>query len=336
MRLAIKLLSILFLSTSILFFVLIYLNIDTQRKDLTEAFIDRAKATSFIFTSSITDVTNLTNPDFLRQSINYAMWGDAEILAIHVYGISNNGLRLVVSSDPLRDSLPPETFNTVAYSEGTTLSQITNDGDVLSIYQPISISGKIHGTVQIDSTLERVNTKITTSIYTLIAQYAVLITIFLLFLYLWLRKLIFTPLALFDKAITEVKHQNLDYVIRVSSKDEFGKLSVLFNEMLQDLKSAHTSLIEHTKKIEAEVATRTREIAKEKDRLEDTVTKRTAELQKLKDNLEIAVNKRTEELEKTVAILERTNNFMVDREVAMVELKKKLTDCGGSKTSTTT
>lgn len=52
-------------------------------------------------------------------------------------------------------------------------------------------------------------------------------------------------------------------------------------------------------------------------------------LKRLNDELETRVKERTAELEKKVVEIERMNNLFVDRELAMVELKKKIRDLEG-------
>jgi len=57
--------------------------------------------------------------------------------------------------------------------------------------------------------------------------------------------------------------------------------------------------------------------------LEIRIQARTKALKDLANNLESQVQQRTKELEKKVQELERANQLMVDRELAMAELKKE-------------
>jgi len=82
--------------------------------------------------------------------------------------------------------------------------------------------------------------------------------------------------------------------------------------------------------LQSEVQNRIRELEDVKKRLEENkavleirIQARTKALKDLANNLESKVQQRTKELEKKVQELERANQLMVDRELAMAELKKE-------------
>jgi len=82
--------------------------------------------------------------------------------------------------------------------------------------------------------------------------------------------------------------------------------------------------------LQSEVQNRIRELEDVKKRLEENkavleirIQARTKALKDLANNLESQVQQRTKELEKKVQELERANQLMVDRELAMAELKKE-------------
>jgi len=102
-----------------------------------------------------------------------------------------------------------------------------------------------------------------------------------------------------------------DYKIQITSKDEIGSLQVGFINMAGRLRQSH------------------KELTKQKDELEIRVKERTEELEKnqeyLKENV-AHLEKARGELEKKNEELERFLKLAVDREIKMVELKKKIKD----------
>lgn len=92
------------------------------------------------------------------------------------------------------------------------------------------------------------------------------------------------PIRNLIKGTKEVARGNLDYIIKVETKDELGELTNNFNVMIQQLKGA---------KIASEEARAT-------------------------------IEEKTKELQKRIADLERFHKLTIGRELKMVELKKKI------------
>lgn len=140
------------------------------------------------------------------------------------------------------------------------------------------------------------------------------------------------PLRKLLKGTNEVARGNLDFKIKVESKDEVGELSAQFNRMTQQLKEAKVNLEESKRALEVKVKERTKELEKTAKALEQSKTvleikvkARTQELENLTKNLEEQVQERTGEFQKKVEELERFQKFAVGREIKMVELKEELT-----------
>lgn len=92
------------------------------------------------------------------------------------------------------------------------------------------------------------------------------------------------PLSTLIKGTKEVAGGNLDYIIKVETKDELGELINNFNAMIQQLKKA---------KIVSEEA-------------------------------RASLEKKTRELQKKIADLEKFHKLTIGRELKMVELKEKI------------
>jgi HAMP domain-containing protein len=102
------------------------------------------------------------------------------------------------------------------------------------------------------------------------------------------------PIKSLLEGVQEISKGNLDYKVKVSTKDEIGDLAGAFGQMTIDLKRSKKELEEYNAKLEQQVADRTNDLS-----------------QKMSE-------------------LERMNKTMIDRELKMVELKKKISYLEGA------
>ncbi|MFZ2500369.1 MAG: HAMP domain-containing protein [Minisyncoccia bacterium] len=125
--------------------------------------------------------------------------------------------------------------------------------------------------------------------------------------------IILKPLDTMVLVAKNISHGKFDMRAQVKSKDEFGYLATVFNEMLDAIEKSRQGLKE------AEAQLKDTNIA-----LEQRVKERTAELDELKSGLEEEVNKKTGQLQQKLAELEKFKQLTVGRELMMVELKKEI------------
>lgn len=119
----------------------------------------------------------------------------------------------------------------------------------------------------------------------------ILLTSFMMFTFLstnLFTRIITTSISELREGADQISKGNFDYRVKIKSKDEVGALAESFNKMAQDIKTSRTEIEEYNKKLEKEVADRTKELAQR------------------------------------IGELERLQKMTVDRELKMIELKNEV------------
>lgn len=132
------------------------------------------------------------------------------------------------------------------------------------------------------------------------------------------------PLSQLREGARIVGGGNLDYKLKIKTRDEIGEVTREFNKMTEKLKESKEKLEEAKGWLETKVKERTKELEEAKATLEIRVEARTRELKELSESLEDKVKERTKELRGRLEELERFHRVSVGRELKMVELKEKI------------
>ncbi len=147
-----------------------------------------------------------------------------------------------------------------------------------------------------------------------------------------------SPIKRLISATQKISQGDLEYRIPISSKDEIGILTDLFNKMTGDLKTSRDKIKEYSKGLEQKVAERTREqeeavtklkqitgeLLTAKTSLESKVAERTAELEKERASLGQKVKEKTLELQEKIEDLQGFHVAAVGRELKMIELENEV------------
>ncbi len=170
-----------------------------------------------------------------------------------------------------------------------TIKKTNYDGQsAFSIITPLIVNNNIVAVLhQVISTVELTNK---TSFY---AGYIVLIifigmVICYTIIFALINRIILKNIYKLEKAAQYIGEGNLDEKIDIKRNDEIGKLASTFEKMAEEIKKNRSEIEEYSKRLEKKVEDKT-----------------------------VALQSQMKELE-------RINAFMVDREIKMVELKKRV------------
>ncbi len=289
-RLSVKIIGIVFLLSAVLFASLIYLYTDHYTNGITDAFVDRAKATANSLNSAIDTREDLYDKNKLMSIIQKSIWLDPDIVDISFVFPDGGAMSTYIAFDMNNINKAPDKDNQNSYRNDILIDKTVqnNEKRILRVITPIHLSGQIVGTVQIDFTLENINKEILNATTFFIMIYIVMLIAFIAFLFYFLRLITIKPITEINKGMESISKGNLNYKIKVKTKDELGNLAGAFNKMTLDLKKSRAELEGYSKTLE----------------------------KKVKD--------RTKELESKNKELETFNKLAIGRELKMIELKKKI------------
>lgn len=176
-----------------------------------------------------------------------------------------------------------------AFAGIESFSQQLEEGELLLEYfSPLIINDKIVAVLRIELSYERTNQRILQYILFVVAISVVGILSCYIIISLLLTTTVLRNIDKLKAATLLIKEGDLDTPIESPSKDEIGDLASTLEKMRTEVKSSRSKL------------------------------------QTVNEDLEKQVSDRTFELQSKLAELGRLNRFMVDREVKMVELKKRI------------
>ena len=267
-----KTLGFIFVISFILFSAYTTFHIIILRNNLRSAFIEKAITTSYAIESSILSRADFQNKEKLLNIIYKNLWLSPDITCISFNKPQGDNLVTYVSNDPTKIDTYTDSDNLNSYHNDVTIYKIINsrNGRVLKLVTPVHISGQVIGTQEIDFTLENFDKKLN-SIYILsIILYLSLTCLFIGVLYVFFKVVVITPILKINEGIKSVTKNNLNFRVRIKSRDELGELARTFNQMISYLKEYKTQVERYSKTLEAQVKRRTKQLNKKVEELTKT------------------------------------------------------------------
>jgi two-component system NtrC family sensor kinase len=242
--------------------------------------------------------------DTYAQMVNNTLKEDSDILHIRI--INANGDILFDSSEiqngkynkTAKRAITDRYILKTIYSQQISQDFTTyNNQEVIRVLTPYTDNyGVYRAMVEFYFSIGQINSSINQMIIYFSTLFGIFLVLGVLFTLIFANQ-ITKPIVKLTEGVRELGKGNLNVSVKVNTGDELGELSVVFNQMATQIKGYYNEL-------------------------EQKVTQRTKELEDIKKTLEtsnISLKNRAEDLEKI-------NKIMIDRELKMIELKKKIAE----------
>lgn len=313
------------LSFVLLFGVSVY-SLSNHRRHLTESLAEKAKSSAYAIQSNINNRETLADKGKLQTIIDKNMLLDADVTGISFSLLVDGKMIIQASSDLLSVGKLSNSNNTEAYTNNITVSDFETRGKekLVIMVVPIRVSGETIGAIQVDYTLENVEVRVVDEMKRMILVLASISILFLFLVFLIVRSIVVTPINKISKGLEAIQRKEFGNKVNLHTGDEFERLGSFLNSVSEELGAVDIKSKTDTEKLEQEVRDRTKELNDKKDSLESIVFERTRELTKIKDDLEKTVEERTKDLSEKISEVEKINNFMVNRELKMTEMKTRI------------
>ena len=291
LNLSFKIIGIVFIISIISVSLNFFLNFNQVTYNLESAEIEKGKAITRSLTASINDIKKIDDKEFILSIVNKQLWLDSEIINIQYYLKKGDKFELFYESGYSSDEKTiDDEINQNLIGNNIIHHEIITEQNqrILRVITPVHVSGQNVAAFQIDMTLENLDKTIKKSMTNLVFFGLLFLFSIVLFVFLFLRLFVITPILELNKGVNEIAVGNFNFKIKKHSKDEIGELSDSFNKMAQEIKTANLEIKKHEHELEKQV------------------------------------EKRTKELQDKIEQLEKFQRLTVGREIKMVELKKQL------------
>jgi PAS domain S-box-containing protein len=187
--------------------------------------------------------------DDLERAVSQAHAARPNVIAVRFWKQTDAGLIERVAADGLAtaDSLPPEIQATAAAAarqpRGPMALTPPQDFTVKQehainyrVFAPVTDQGRFYGFVEVSERLSNIPPIVERFAQTAILLAFAAVVLTLLALFALFRFLVYRPMNELDEAMARVKDGSLDVRAPVSTQDEFGRLAIGFNRMIERIR----------------------------------------------------------------------------------------------------
>ena len=123
-RLSFKIIIIIFLLSLALFLSLVYFGLKDRKKELTDSFAEKGRATAYSLEAQISSKEDLNDKAALLDNIRKNIWLDPDIVSINFNLLEENSLIVYVSSDSNEAGEASDKDSLQAIAENMLISKI--------------------------------------------------------------------------------------------------------------------------------------------------------------------------------------------------------------------
>lgn len=232
-----KILSVIIGVLMVFFSLFSFLYVRQARTIIKELQVDKATSLVRTLESSIVTRDELNDREKLQLNIQKLIWLNSDVIRTSINLPKNDLMQIVSSNDSASIGKPSSDDNIVAYEENRIISHMGKlDGTrTLLIITPLHVAGQTVGTYEILLSLTATDSIINTWIRDLIVINIVSLILLSTLTFILLRQIIVKPINTLTKAMSGVRKGNF-VPTTIRSRDEIGNLSLIFNEMIKELK----------------------------------------------------------------------------------------------------
>ncbi|MBI5365806.1 MAG: HAMP domain-containing protein, partial [Planctomycetes bacterium] len=222
-------------------FLMAFLHINNMRDALEDLSRGRGDLVVSSLDGFIARGATLEDPESLQNEIQRLIVGKHGVSNIRVFiRLRDGGLDCVAARDRSVKAAPDRAdYQAVKEDRSAYRTYYRGDDRFLDIAAPLHREGKVVGAIRVEIPLLDAE-KTASSAYTqsvISAILLILITITVLFVYI--RKEINSPVERLVEAMLQARAGNLESLVEIKSRDEFGWLGDNFNQMLRRIREAN-------------------------------------------------------------------------------------------------
>lgn len=264
-----------------------FVSIREQEKLTTKLYFDRAVSLARSIDAGIS-AKDIEDPEVLKPTLFKLLYLNPEIIKITVFKEAEGGTyeRFVSTATTFNpeDVDSDQQNNSEAARKNIALSHRHTEleKDVLHLFVPLHVSGRVVGTYKISVSLSELNSSLAKQARNASVYMGIVLGLLSVGAFFFVRIVISHPINKLLHVTHEVEKGKFDVVSDINSKDEMGELASSFHKMAQTLKNSYAELEERVKARTADLEAQKNEV----ERINKLLIGRELKMAELKKELE--------------------------------------------------